>query len=281
MARTERKGTERGLSEPSNGMNPIVSLGNSPLNGRWAFSPRLSRESNGEMSMRQIQSIIVLVAVFLSYAGGSFAESRMPIDQVPMYGGMDRSAVKELREADEQFIEGTTKAFGSREKASAAFVDRAFRLYGQDDIVGAMRRFNQAWLLNPNNPEVYWGFASVLHDQGKTCEAMKMMEKALSFNLYIDGLYPDAGRLMTLCASADSSLTAGQKKQLYDKADLLYSEAETKDRDKGYVYASWASAYYWRSRYDDAWMMVKKAKEAGGSLPEPFLEQLRSKMAEP
>lgn len=231
--------------------------------------------------MRPILRAVILTTFFLAFGSSLYAEPKVPIDQLPMYGGMDRSAVKELKAADEKLIEQTTKAFGSREKASAAFVDRAFRLYGQDDIDGAMRRFNQAWLLNPDSPEVYWGFASVLHDRGKTCEATKMIDKALSFNQYITGLYPDAGRLITLCAPIDTALTLEERKRLYDKADSLYAQAELKDRNKGYVYASWASAYYWRGQYNDAWKMVKKTREAGGSLPGPFLKQLRDKMAEP
>jgi Tfp pilus assembly protein PilF len=231
--------------------------------------------------MRPTLCTIILSILFFGYGAGLSAESKIPIDQVPMYGGMDRSAAKDLKEGDEKFIEGAAEAFGSREKASSAFVDQAFRFYGKDDLQGAMRRFNQAWLLNPNNPEVYWGFASVLHDQGKTCEAMKMIDKALSFNRYITGLYPDAGRLITLCASRDTTLAMGQRKQLFDRADSLYAEAEAKDRNKGYVYASWAGAYYSREQYSDAWKMVKKARETGGSFPASFLEQLRSKMPEP
>ena len=50
------------------------------------------------------------------------------------------------------FIEGVTKEFGSREKASTAWVNRGFTLYQQDDLVGAMRRFNSSampvrWIL--------------------------------------------------------------------------------------------------------------------------------------
>ena len=90
----------------------------------------------------------------------------MPIDQVPMYGGMDRSAYPELKAADDTFIEGVTREFGSKEAASHNFVRYAFELYRKDQLVRAMARFNQAWFLKPKNPEVYWGFASVMHDRG-------------------------------------------------------------------------------------------------------------------
>ncbi|MFK8068494.1 MAG: type IV pilus biogenesis/stability protein PilW [Gammaproteobacteria bacterium] len=97
------------------------------------------------------------------------------IDEVPMYGGMDRSKNSELKKGDEKFISDVTERFGSREKASKVWVEQGFKFYSQDDLGMAMRRFNQAWLLDPKNPETFAGFGSVLHDQGQYCEAMKMM----------------------------------------------------------------------------------------------------------
>ncbi len=44
-------------------------------------------------------------------------------------------------------ILSTTTAFGSREAASDAFARGARQLYEQDDLAAAMRRFNEAWLL--------------------------------------------------------------------------------------------------------------------------------------
>ena len=83
----------------------------------------------------------------------------VPFDQVPMDGGLDRNTNPTLRAADEKLIQDTTQHYGSREKASASFTDTAFNYYRQGNVDFAMRRFNQAWLMNPNNPEVYWEFA--------------------------------------------------------------------------------------------------------------------------
>jgi tetratricopeptide (TPR) repeat protein len=211
----------------------------------------------------------------------SFAAVAQPIDQVPMYGGMDRSAQPALKAADEKLIEGTTKHYGSRENASAAFVNNGFAYYNRDDLINAMRRFNQAWLLDPNNPQAYWGFGAVLHDQGKNCEAMKFFEKALSFGRFINGMYPDAARVISLCAVSDKSLSSDDRTRLVDRADALYADAAERDQNKGYVYASWATAYYWRGQYAEAWHMVKRARETGGGLPDQFMSLLRAKMAEP
>jgi hypothetical protein len=48
----------------------------------------------------------------------------IPIDQVPMYGGMDHNAVPELKLGDESFISSVVAEFGSREKVSIAWLQR-------------------------------------------------------------------------------------------------------------------------------------------------------------
>jgi tetratricopeptide (TPR) repeat protein len=137
------------------------------------------------------------------------------IDEIPMYGGIDRSKVPKLKAGDEKFISDVTAHFGSREKASVVWINQGYRFYRQDQIGMAMRRFNQAWLLNPNNPDVYAGFAAVLHDQKKSCDAMKMMEKALALDPpTFHGIYPDAARIVTLCAISDKTLSPSAKAEL-------------------------------------------------------------------
>ena len=138
--------------------------------------------------------------------------NRTPIDQVPMYGNMDRSSIPELKAADEAFIAGITKEYGSREQASKQVAMNGF-IYsrqGQWDI--GIKRFNQAWLLDPNNYEAYYGFSMFFVQQNKFCEAMAMIEKALSLNPpHTVGIYSDAGGLFTMCAMQDKSFPLEKK----------------------------------------------------------------------
>lgn len=218
------------------------------------------------------------------------------IDEVPMYGGIDRSRISELKAGDEKFISDVTAQFGSREKASVVWVNQGYKFYKQDQLGMAMRRFNQAWLLNPNNAEVYAGFGSILHDQGKSCDAMEMMEKALTLNPpTFQGIYPDAARIVALCSISNKTLSPGAKAELTARSEALYKKAEEIEPDKRYIYSSWATAYYWRGQYSDAWRMVAKARALGtgsgaiaglpsGAANEPnehFLNMLRKKMPEP
>lgn len=123
--------------------------------------------------------LICIVSAIFSGCGSNL----VPIDQVPMYGGMNRKANSTLKEADGQLIHGATQAFGSRKAASRAWANKAFRDYAEGRSRNGIRRFNQAWLLDPSNPEVYWGFALWYRHLGERERAVSMMKKAYSMGL--------------------------------------------------------------------------------------------------
>jgi tetratricopeptide (TPR) repeat protein len=228
-------------------------------------------------------TLILFVLVFLSLSTNmAFAADKTPIDQVPFYGGMDRNSFPELKKADEELISGAAKEFGSRESASKAWVERGFRLYDQNDYITAMKRFNQAWLLDPKNPDVYFGFGAMLHDKGDNCGALEMMEKAYDLGVNDAGFLADLGRVSTLCAVNGKSTE--DKKKLIEKSEELYKTAlntASNNRIKTYVLASWSSAYYWQENYTGSWDMVHRAEKLGGAVPSQFRKNLEQKMTEP
>jgi Tfp pilus assembly protein PilF len=231
-----------------------------------------------KMLVKLFFSVIFIVSCLLSLS--VYAQTRT--DEVPMYGESFATRTAELKAADEKFIADVTQHYGSREKAGRVWVEQGYKFDQQDKYGLAMRRFNQAWLLDPTNPEVYAGFGSVLHDQGKSCEAMQMMEKSLSMNPpQFQGIYPDAARIITLCAINDKTLSAEAKDSLIARSEVLYKKAEEVEPNKKYIYGSWATAYFWRGQYAESWAMVAKERALGGNPGEKFLGLLRGKMAEP
>ncbi|MDG1476342.1 MAG: hypothetical protein P8Q14_04295, partial [Vicingaceae bacterium] len=87
----------------------------------------------------------------------------------PMYGEVEKS--KEHKEIDEEFIQDCLKQFGSIDSSVNVQIDHAWRYFYNNDLETAMKRFNQAWLLNPEFPDSYFGFASLLEMQNKSKEA--------------------------------------------------------------------------------------------------------------
>lgn len=72
--------------------------------------------------------LLIRIAMFgqaLMLAGclaTSTENQRTRIDEVPMYGGMDRSQVPELKAGDDKFIADVSRHYDSREKTSGAWV---------------------------------------------------------------------------------------------------------------------------------------------------------------
>lgn len=230
------------------------------------------------------KNIIRAILVAVSFVAiSATAQSNIPIDQLPMYGGMDRSQVPALKEGDEKFISSVVAEFGSREKASMAWTNRGFTLYQQDDLAGAMRRFNQAWLLDANNGEVYWGFASILTDRNKYCEALRMVELAQTKGELQPGFVPDAALIYTGCAVEDKSFAPELKQKYLARSDELFAQALASNKvRKEYVLHHWARAMYGRGDYAGAWAKVAQYRQETGKDIDPrFVRNLSQKMAEP
>ncbi|MCL2076570.1 MAG: hypothetical protein FWH15_09095 [Betaproteobacteria bacterium] len=132
-----------------------------------------------------------------------------------------------MEKADEDLIAGTSATFGSRENASKMFVERGYKLYNEGKVGMATRRFNQAWLLDPNNPMVYTGFAAVLQAQRKHCEAMSHMEKSLLIDPRVrQGIYPDTAQIITVCAFNNKALSQKEKEEHFIRSENLFKAAE-------------------------------------------------------
>ncbi len=202
-------------------------------------------------------------------------------DLLPMYGGIDRQADTKLRATDEKFIAKATKEYGDRRRASQAYVEQGVRHFLAGDAAATMMNFNRAWLLDPGNPDPYWGYAVVSVDQGRHCDARAMIDRALERSLSKPAYIADAGRIYTLCAAGDAALSASQRRLAFEQAEEFFSRAASMAPTDEYIYGTWAVAHYRQGHYADAWRMVKRQRALGGTPDASFLSLLRAKMPEP
>lgn len=149
------------------------------------------------------------------------AESKSNIRLLPEYGNREKS--KEQKDADEKFIEATVKQLGSRQKASEHMIGVGFEYLYRQDLRIAMYRFNQAWLLNPQNENVYWGFGAIYFMFNDFEMAMEQYNKGLLINpksanlltdkatIYITRFNMNGGK-----ANLDSALSIFKKSYLID-----------------------------------------------------------------
>jgi len=200
-----------------------------------------------------------------------------------MYGYPDIKKTAAQEQGDKIFIEAVSAKNGSREKASEVFAVEAWRNLRARYNANAMRRFNQSWLLNPDNYQPYWGFGALLWEEGNADEAIKYYNKAL---LMIDD-NEEKPRLLTDTARAYSKkgFTAADKiksKEYFGRANSLFNEALTLDPHYDNAYRDWPRSLYLEGKYKKAWEIVKQSRSlAGRDLSRDFIKALSKKMPEP
>ena len=96
------------------------------------------------------------------------------INERPRYGGLTKTAGQ--READEQFIVQALRQYGTAQAAMQAHVTFCWHYLAADHAPTAIKRFNQAWLLDSTAADVYYGFSAYLRQQGQAEEAERFMQ---------------------------------------------------------------------------------------------------------
>jgi tetratricopeptide (TPR) repeat protein len=193
------------------------------------------------------------------------------IDNVPMYGQPEVERPEVLKKADEDFIKQVTAAFGSREAASKAWWAQAEKFMREGNLDFAMRRYNQSWLLNPNNYQPYWGFGRVSLEHGKIDEAIRFLEKAEELN-------DDPYQKVALLADMGTAYTLKD----FAKANAKFAESVKLEADYPDTWRRWAFSLYMQGDYTGAWEKVAKAESLNAeSFPPKFLSELESKKPRP
>jgi Tfp pilus assembly protein PilF len=215
-----------------------------------------------------------------------------------MYG--NAPLTKELEKCNEEFIRCATKEGASREAASQGVIKLAWQYFYKKDLKTAMRRFNQAWLLDPNNAEAFYGFGVLVSLQGKTDQAASFYKKALELNpnhpmalanlarSYKDKAYDLYRKKRLQYPDDEVKRIMGEALALYEKASQVATAGSDLrltdlDSDLSYIYYQWAVALEFNGEYAKAWEKVKFSRKHGGTkIIEPdFIKELSKFMPEP
>lgn len=117
-------------------------------------------------------------------------EALTNIRLLPKYGHTPKTDAQ--KEADKQFIEEAIKVDTTRRKASDHMIRLGFR-YLYSDIKTSMYRFNQAYLLDSTNTDIYWGYGAVYMTLGEYDKAGKQYLEGLEINPQNTHLLTDYG----------------------------------------------------------------------------------------
>jgi len=201
-----------------------------------------------------------------------------------MYGQPQIERSSEMRRADDEFIARAVEGFGgSRERASDVWWAEGERFMSERNFDYAMRRYNQAWLLNPRSFRPYWGFARILLECDQFAESQTHFAKAIEL---VDDRYQEPAVLTDaangLVFAARSAPDDDAKKIAFAKADDLYKRALLVDPEYGNAYKRYAMSLYFQGAYADAWKYLREAqKRRNVDIPPAFLRDLKRAMPEP
>ena len=225
-----------------------------------------------------------VLALCLAAASLPAAESVSP-DTLPMFGQPQIARTDEQKKSDEAFVLDTTLRYGNRQAASNTIATQGWAAVRSKQLDLAMQRFNQAWLLNPKNYSVFWGFGAVLSNRGKLNAALDQLEKARE--LVEDptqrvALLCDLGAVHSAYAASLPKEKELERAQHFVLANSRFTESLENDPKFAPSWREWAISLFDQERYSEAWIRVKRARELKAEpFPQDFLKKLAAKMPEP
>ena len=224
--------------------------------------------------MRRTRIVYVLLTAALIFGANlTHADDR---NLLPKYGNVPKADWQKA--ADDAYIKATDEEYrGDRKKASTDTAMRGWQLLAGGDLEGAMRRFNQAWLLNNKNGIALWGMAAIETEWEKFDESLKLFAEAEKFvgseiNFLVD--YSRAVGLAGVKRKDDALI-----KDAFDRFDRIYQKAPQNGRNL----KNWAMTLFAERKYSEAWAKVKLAESTPdkGHLDPSFLADLQAHMPRP
>jgi tetratricopeptide (TPR) repeat protein len=228
--------------------------------------------------------LLVLAALAECFCANWAAAQNDPTEKLPMYGQPGIPRPEDLKKIDEALIRDATFKFGNRQAASRALVAQGWENIKKGMLDIAMRRFNEAWLLNPKNYQAFWGFGAVLSAQGKLAEALDQLETARELIDDPKQKMPLLSDLGAVHSAYGARLPADQqldRAQQFVIANNRFAESLEIDPNYARSWREWAISLYEQERYSEAWIKAKRAMELNAEpFPPSFLDSLRKKVPE-
>jgi len=227
---------------------------------------------------RKMKRLIFVVALLLVAAHLIHAQDLQP-NEIPKYGGIKKTP--EMVLMDEKFIDAMVQEFGSRDKAAADMIRLGFASLEKADWQTAMKRFNQAWLLSPDKPEVPWGFGAALSLEGKFEESEKYFQEAEALAQKNGRLRTDFGFLYQLWAFGGTT-DKSQRETRLNRSIELFGKAAELEPTYELTYFDWAVSLFFKRDYPGAWKKINEAEKLGGkTISQEFIAELTKKMPRP
>ena len=102
------------------------------------------------------------------------------INKLPMYGQVPKCP--EQIEIDNDFLKECDELFENRKEAAVRHIDYGWGYFYKNQLDLAMSRFNQAWLLDKSNADIFWGYGNILGKKGDFEKSIVYLKESISIN---------------------------------------------------------------------------------------------------
>jgi tetratricopeptide (TPR) repeat protein len=209
------------------------------------------------MLMKRIAGILLVLLPF-------FALAERPLNELPMYGGEYEAQVEENPDL-------------SRDAAK-----RGWEAYYRNDLDTAIRRFNQAWMYDRENPEVYWGFGLVIGQRALVEKPKVNLEESIRLLQMASARDQKNGRILGDLAYPYTLLGYYREvdglnaEEAFEKARALFPQAYELDSKYPPIVANWSVFYFYTRDYEAARKKATQAMEMGYRFDPAYLDELES-----
>lgn len=202
-------------------------------------------------------------------------ESKTDIRMLPKYGNVDKT--EQQKESDKDFIQTVLKQDSTHRKGSDHLIDLGFK-YLNRDIKTAMYRFNQAYLLDSTNTDIYWGFGAVYMTLGNYEKAKKQYQEGLNIEPGNTHLLTDYGTYFMAQYYALKPVDEENALVSLDSAITYMTQSNKLDpKDQNTTFK--LSILYWNKEdCENAWKYYDECVKYGGQpITEGYTKELEKK----
>lgn len=183
-----------------------------------------------------------------------------PRNEIPMYG--EGRLPDALQEANREFVREAYKEGISLSTSSNLAMDRGWEALADGDSSTAIRRFNQAWLLDRRNGAAYWGFGVFLYKlKSDVPGALKMLRRARRLQAGNPHLLVDFGRVL------EESGDVGAAK-------MVFLDAVSLNPDTPYAYVGLVRVYMAERDVQNALLFALEGKDRGDPISDELIDIL-------
>lgn len=193
---------------------------------------------------------------------------------LPKYGNLPKS--DEEKKADQDFITTILEIDSTNKKASAHLIDLGFSYFYRNDLKTAMYRFNQAYLLDSTNTDIYWGYGAIYSSLKDLSAAEAQYIEGLRLNPENTKILTDYGTLyLEMFYNAQQTDLTNAYSYLNTAISYL-NESYKLDNTNQNTTFKLSVCHFLSGNCDGAWQYYNECKALGGKpISDDYTKELK------